>query len=72
MPEDDKTDELLDLTEWLGELVRQVDSSLLDEWERLRLPVEDLVVAGLSTTPPSGRRSTTRRHRSPPTAGRSG
>ena len=24
-----------DLTEWLGALVRQVDSSLLDEWEQL-------------------------------------
>ena len=41
VPEDDKTDELLDLTEWLGEVVRQVDSSLLDEWERLRNPSED-------------------------------
>ncbi|WP_313354860.1 DUF3516 domain-containing protein [Microbacterium sp.] len=30
-----KTDELRDLIEWLGELVRQVDSSLLDEWEDL-------------------------------------
>ena len=35
IPEDLKTDELLDVTEWLGELVRQVDSSLIDEWERL-------------------------------------
>ncbi|HEX6420526.1 MAG TPA: DUF3516 domain-containing protein [Acidimicrobiales bacterium] len=38
VPEDAKTDDLLDLTEWLGELVRQVDSSLLDEWEQLRHP----------------------------------
>jgi superfamily II RNA helicase len=38
VPEDAKTDELLDLTEWLGELVRQVDSSLLDEWEALQHP----------------------------------
>jgi hypothetical protein len=38
VPEDAKTDELYDLTEWLGELVRQVDSSLLDEWERLANP----------------------------------
>src|ERR671917_1338378 len=38
VPEDAKTDELLDLTEWLGEMVRQVDSSLLDEWEQLRHP----------------------------------
>jgi hypothetical protein len=35
VPEDAKTDEVLDLTEWLGELVRQVDSSLLDEWDAL-------------------------------------
>jgi superfamily II RNA helicase len=42
VPEDAKTEDLLDLTAWLGELVRQVDSSLLDEWERLRNP-EDLL-----------------------------
>ena len=35
VPEDRKSEDLLDLTEWLGELVRQVDSSLIDEWERL-------------------------------------
>jgi superfamily II RNA helicase len=40
VPEDAKTEELVDIIEWLGELVRQVDSSLLDEWERLRNPVE--------------------------------
>ena len=38
IPEERKSDELVDLTEWLGELVRQVDSSLLDEWEELRNP----------------------------------
>jgi superfamily II RNA helicase len=41
IPEDAKTDELYDLIEWLGEMVRQVDSSLLDEWERLRNPEDD-------------------------------
>ncbi|HET9692611.1 MAG TPA: DUF3516 domain-containing protein [Acidimicrobiales bacterium] len=35
IPEDLKTNELDDLTDWLAELVRQVDSSLLDEWEAL-------------------------------------
>ncbi|MBA2641098.1 MAG: DUF3516 domain-containing protein [Nocardioidaceae bacterium] len=30
-----RTEQTGDLVEWLGELVRQVDSSLLDEWERL-------------------------------------
>jgi hypothetical protein len=38
VPEEARTEELTDLIEWLGELVRQVDSSLLDEWERLRDP----------------------------------
>ena len=32
VPEPAKTDELNALVDWLGELVRQVDSSLLDEW----------------------------------------
>ncbi|HEY8534509.1 MAG TPA: DUF3516 domain-containing protein [Micromonospora sp.] len=40
VPGDAKTEELIDLEEWLGELVRQVDSSLIDEWERLRDPIE--------------------------------
>jgi superfamily II RNA helicase len=35
-----RTEELTDLVEWLGELVRQVDSSLLDEWEQLTNPDE--------------------------------
>ncbi|MFD6950626.1 DEAD/DEAH box helicase [Nocardiopsis sp. TSRI0078] len=38
VPDDAKTEELRDLIEWLGELVRQVDSSLLDEWEQLTNP----------------------------------
>jgi superfamily II RNA helicase len=41
VPEEARTEELTDLIEWLGELVRQVDSSLLDEWERLRDPAGD-------------------------------
>jgi superfamily II RNA helicase len=42
VPDDAKTEELTDLIEWLGEIVRQVDSSLIDEWERLRNPLDDL------------------------------
>ncbi|SFQ22637.1 Superfamily II RNA helicase [Amycolatopsis arida] len=38
VPDEAKTEPLRDLIEWLGELVRQVDSSLLDEWEALRHP----------------------------------
>jgi superfamily II RNA helicase len=41
VPEEARTEELADLTEWLGELVRQVDSSLLDEWEQLLHPRAD-------------------------------
>ena len=38
VPEWVKTDEFDDLVEWLGETVRQIDSSLLDEWEALTDP----------------------------------
>jgi superfamily II RNA helicase len=41
VPDEAKTEELLDIIEWLGELVRQVDSSLLDEWEALINPTSD-------------------------------
>lgn len=35
VPPEAMTDELTDIVEWLRELVRQVDSSLQDEWEAL-------------------------------------
>lgn len=38
VPETHRTEELEDVIEWLGELVRQTDSSLLDEWEDLVNP----------------------------------
>jgi hypothetical protein len=38
VPEEARTEELRDVVEWLGEMVRQVDSSLLDEWEQLTAP----------------------------------
>lgn len=38
VPPEARTEEVQDITEWLGELVRQVDSSLLDEWENLTDP----------------------------------
>jgi len=41
VPDHVRTEEIGDLTEWLGELVRQTDSSLLDEWESLRHPQDE-------------------------------
>jgi len=38
VPERHRTPEVDELVEWLGETVRQVDSSLLDEWEALADP----------------------------------
>jgi hypothetical protein len=51
VPAEAKTEELADLIEWLGELVRQVDSSLLDEWEKLTNPSAD--VESTSDGPPA-------------------
>src|SRR5712691_1848349 len=53
VPEDARTEELADLIEWLGELVRQVDSSLIDEWERLRNPSAAEATAQASDLPPA-------------------
>ncbi|UQS22522.1 DUF3516 domain-containing protein [Amycolatopsis thermalba] len=53
VPDEAKTEPLEDLIAWLGEMVRQVDSSLLDEWEALRHPGEQPVVAqALPEKPP--------------------
>jgi superfamily II RNA helicase len=51
IPDEAKTDELLDLIEWLGELVRQVDSSLLDEWDELVNP--SALADGTPVVPPA-------------------
>jgi superfamily II RNA helicase len=53
VPEEARTEELADLIEWLGELVRQVDSSLIDEWERLRSPAEEDLAAPTGDRPPA-------------------
>jgi hypothetical protein len=55
VPDDAKTEELSDLIEWLGELVRQVDSSLLDEWEKLTNPSAEVEV---DERPPAVTRNT--------------
>lgn len=41
VPEERRTEELWEVVEWLGDLVRRTDSSLLDEWERLANPLDE-------------------------------
>jgi Domain of unknown function (DUF3516) len=62
VPDEAKTEELADLIEWLGEIVRQVDSSLLDEWERLRNP-SDSDTVGVDDARPASVTSNTRAFR---------
>nr|WP_255447697.1 DEAD/DEAH box helicase [Schumannella sp. 10F1B-5-1] len=50
VPEEAKTDEVHELIDWLGELVRQVDSSLVDEWRELMEP--GVAVATTATAEP--------------------
>jgi len=53
VPDDVKGEELTDLIEWLGELVRQVDSSLVDEWAELVNPHADPEAPVVPPAPPS-------------------
>lgn len=45
IPESQKTEEIYDLTDWLGEVVRQIDSSLIDEWNKAGSPADADTVA---------------------------
>ncbi len=53
VPADARTESLTDLIEWLGEMVRQVDSSLVDEWESLVDPAVDPETPVVPPAPPS-------------------
>ncbi|SIT84596.1 RNA helicase [Microbacterium sp. RU33B] len=53
VPAEARTEDLLDLIEWLGELVRQVDSSLVDEWSALVNPAADPDAPVVPPAPPS-------------------
>ncbi len=50
VPNSMKTDEIDDLEVFLGAIVRQVDSSLLEEWERMRDPSRVVKVVDRQTT----------------------
>jgi superfamily II RNA helicase len=52
VPEEAKTEEVHDLEAWVGELVRQTDSSLLDEWEALLHPEDAPAHAPVDAGPP--------------------
>jgi superfamily II RNA helicase len=53
VPSGARTEEVEDLISWLGEIVRQTDSSLLEEWESLRAGSEEVPVAvPVDETPP--------------------
>ncbi|MCT9819261.1 DUF3516 domain-containing protein [Microbacterium sp. W1N] len=53
VPDAATTEELDDIVEWLGELVRQVDSSLVDEWQALIDPQGDPDAPVVPPAPPS-------------------
>jgi superfamily II RNA helicase len=53
VPDSHRTPELEELVEWLGETVRQTDSSLLDEWEALTDPERVAEVAAGEVRPQS-------------------
>jgi superfamily II RNA helicase len=56
-----KNEAVEDLETWLGAIVRQVDASLLDEWERLKNPHEMFEPRKLSDDPePEGSKDVTR------------
>jgi hypothetical protein len=61
VPDKAANDELRDVIEWLGELVRQVDSSLLDEWEELVHPDAARHADETAIVPPAPRTVTTNR-----------
>ncbi|MFB9312253.1 DEAD/DEAH box helicase [Nocardioides plantarum] len=62
VPESHRTPELEDLLEWLGETVRQTDSSLLDEWEALNDP-DHAARSVLENEPPTSPRPISKQDR---------
>jgi len=57
VPEELATTELGDIVAWLGAVVRHVDSSLIDEWERMLHPEEADSIDDLRPHLPTGERT---------------
>lgn len=55
VPERHRTPDLEDVVEWLGETIRQTDSSLLDEWEALSDPAHVPAAVAHHEAPPPPR-----------------
>jgi hypothetical protein len=53
VPPSARTEELLDLVSFIGEVVRGIDSSLLQEWEALAHPSDEEATAADGMRPPS-------------------
>lgn len=51
LPDTRKNEEIDDIVEWLGESIRQTDSSLIDEWEALTNPTQLLTAQVIPPTP---------------------
>lgn len=51
VPAPHRPPELDEIVDWLGETIRQTDSSLLDEWESLTHPQARTVSSGVAPTP---------------------
>jgi len=52
VPDASKTDEVREMELYLGTMLRQVDSSLLDEWEKLKNPSYEAKATGQEIRPP--------------------
>jgi superfamily II RNA helicase len=63
IPDDYKTESVLDLEAWLGAELLQIDASLLEEWEKLEHPDEALAGAKKEEPEPAGPADITRDRR---------
>jgi hypothetical protein len=63
VPDTSRTPALAELEEWLGETIRQTDSSLLDEWEALTDPESVRAAAAAHSEPPRPPRPVTANER---------